>query len=110
MIGPTNDCVQPCPVFTLNKNIKGNTFVFAPICHELKDLRLFLRTQRAFFLKYFSKMSVKICISKYFSTIECHSKMCSFTVLGGGSENQSVYSVPTICLTRCYTSPSHRVD
>lgn len=65
MIGPTNDCVQPCPetVFTLNKNIKGNTFVFAPICHELKDLRLFLRTQRAFFLKYFSKMSKSVLVS-----------------------------------------------
>ncbi len=35
--------------------------------------------------------------------------MCSFTVLGG-SENQSVSGVTTICLTQCSTSPSHRVD
>ncbi len=34
--------------------------------------------------------------------------MCSFTVLGG-SENQSVSGVTTICLTQCNTSPSHRV-
>ena len=35
--------------------------------------------------------------------------MCSFALLGGsggGSENQSVSGVTTICLT----SPSHRVD
>ncbi len=38
--------------------------------------------------------------------------MCSFTVLGGpgGSENQSVSDVTTICLTQCNTSPLHRVD
>ncbi len=38
--------------------------------------------------------------------------MCSFTVLEGpgGSENQSVSGVTTICLTQCNTSPSHRVD
>ncbi len=38
--------------------------------------------------------------------------MCSFTVLGGsgGSENQSVSGVTTICLTQCNTSPSARVD
>ncbi len=35
--------------------------------------------------------------------------MCSFTVLGG-SENQSVSGVTTICLMQCNTSPSHRVD
>ncbi len=35
--------------------------------------------------------------------------MCSFTVWGG-SENQSVSGVTTICLTQCNTSPSHRVD
>ncbi len=35
--------------------------------------------------------------------------MCSFTVLGG-SRNQSVSGVTTICLTQCSTSPSHRVD
>ncbi len=35
--------------------------------------------------------------------------MCSFTVLGG-SENQSVSAVTTICLTQCNTSPSHRVN
>ncbi len=29
---------------------------------------------------------------------------------GGGSENQSVSGVTTICLTQCNTSPSHRVD
>ncbi len=48
------------------------------------------------------------------ATIKGHSKMCSFTVLGGsgggGSENQSVSGVTTICLTQCNTSPSHRVD
>ncbi len=43
------------------------------------------------------------------ATIKGHSKMCSFTVLGG-SENQSVSGVTTICLTQCNTSPSHRVD
>ncbi len=39
--------------------------------------------------------------------------MCSFTVLGGsrgGSENQSVSGVTTICLNQCNTSASHRVD
>ncbi len=35
--------------------------------------------------------------------------MCSFSVLGG-SENQSVSGVTTICLTWCSTSPSHRAD
>ncbi len=47
------------------------------------------------------------------ATINGHSKMCSFTVLGGSggwSENQSVSGVTTICLTQCNTSPSHRVD
>ncbi len=46
------------------------------------------------------------------ATIKGNSKMCSFTVLGGsgGSENQSVSGVTTICLTQCNTSPSHRVD
>ncbi len=44
------------------------------------------------------------------ATIKDHSKMCSFTVLGGGSENHSVSGVSTICLTQCNTSPSHRVD
>ncbi len=45
-----------------------------------------------------------------------HNKMCSFTVLRGseggwgGSENQSVPGVTTICLSQCNTSPSHRVD
>ncbi len=34
--------------------------------------------------------------------------MCSFTVLGG-SENQSVSGVTTICLTQYNTFPSHRV-
>ncbi len=29
---------------------------------------------------------------------------------GGGSKNQSVSGVTTICLTHCNTSPSHRVD
>ncbi len=43
------------------------------------------------------------------ATIKGHSKMCSFTVLGG-SKNQSVSGVTTICLTQCNTSPSHRVD
>ncbi len=35
--------------------------------------------------------------------------MCSFTVLGG-SENQSVSGVITICLTQRNISPSHRVN
>ncbi len=43
------------------------------------------------------------------ATIKGHSKMCSFTVLGG-SENQSVSGVTTICLMQCNTSPTHRVD
>ncbi len=42
------------------------------------------------------------------ATIKGHSKMCSFTVLGG-SENQSVSGVTAICLMQCNTS-SHRVD
>ncbi len=46
--------------------------------------------------------------------IKGHSKMCSFTILGGGgvreSENQSVSGVTTFFLTQCNTSPSHRVD
>ncbi len=42
------------------------------------------------------------------ATRKGHSKMCSFTVLGG-SEIQSVSGVTTICLTQCNTS-SHRVD
>ncbi len=44
------------------------------------------------------------------ATIKEHSKMCNFTVSGGGSENQSVSVVTIICLTQCNTSPSHRVD
>ncbi len=36
--------------------------------------------------------------------------MCSFTVLWGGDENQSVSGVTTICLTQYNTSASHRVD
>ncbi len=43
------------------------------------------------------------------ATIKGHSKMCSFTVLGG-SENQSVSGVTTIFLTQYNTSPSHSVD
>ncbi len=43
------------------------------------------------------------------ATIKCHSKMCSFTVLGG-SEKQSVSGVTTVCLTQCNTFPLHRVD
>ncbi len=43
------------------------------------------------------------------ATINGHSKMCSFTVLGGGG-NQSVSGVTTICLMQCNTSPLHRVD
>ena len=39
------------------------------------------------------------------ATIKVHSEMCRFALLGG-SENQSVSGVTTICLT----SPSHRVD
>ncbi len=41
--------------------------------------------------------------------IKGHSKICSFTVLGG-SKNQSVSGVTTICLTQGNSSPSHRVD
>ncbi len=43
------------------------------------------------------------------ATIKGHSKICSFTVLGG-SENQSVSGMTTICLTQCNTFPLHRVD
>ncbi len=49
----------------------------------------------------------QVCLS--LATIRGHSKMCSFTVLGG-SVNQSVSGVTTICLTQCNTSPSYRVD
>ncbi len=44
--------------------------------------------------------------------IKGHSKMCSFTVLGGpgGSEKQSESGVTTIYLKQCNTSPLHRVD
>ncbi len=40
--------------------------------------------------------------------IKGHSKMCNFTVLGGGPGGS--VSVTTICLTQCNTSPSHRVN
>ncbi len=52
----------------------------------------------------------KVCLR--LATIKGHSKMCSFTVLGdpGGSENQSVSGVTTICFMQCNTSPSNRVD
>ncbi len=49
------------------------------------------------------------------ATIKGHSKMCSFTVLGGGGVQGgpkniwSVFGVTTICLTQCNTSPLHRV-
>ncbi len=36
--------------------------------------------------------------------------MCSFTVLGGVSENQSVSGATAICLKQYNTSPLHRVD
>ncbi len=54
-----------------------------------------------------SMIIAQVCLS--LSTIQGHSKMCSFTVLGG-SKNQSVSGVTTICLTQCNTSPLHRVD
>ncbi len=54
-----------------------------------------------------SMIIAQVCLR--LATIKGHSKMCSFTVLGG-SENQSVSGVTTICLTQCNTSPSHRVD
>ncbi len=54
-----------------------------------------------------SKIIAQVCLR--LATIKGHSKMCSFTVLGG-SKNQSVSGVTTICLTQCNTSPSHRVD
>ncbi len=46
------------------------------------------------------------------ATMKGHFKMCSLIVLRGpgGSENQSVSGVTTVCLTQCNTSPSHRVD
>ncbi len=50
---------------------------------------------------------VQVCLR--LATIKGHSKMCSFTVLGG-SENQSVPGVTSICFMQCNTSPSHRVD
>ncbi len=56
-----------------------------------------------------SMIIVQVCLR--LATIKGHSKMCSFTALrGGGSENQSVSGLTTICLTQCNTSPSHRVD
>ncbi len=54
-----------------------------------------------------SMIIAQVCLR--LATIKDHSKMCSFTVLGG-SENQSVSSVTTICLTQCNTFPSHGVD
>ncbi len=57
-----------------------------------------------------SMIIAQVCLR--LATIKGHSKMCSFTVLGGlgGSENQSVSGVTTICLMQRNTSPSHRVD
>ncbi len=56
-----------------------------------------------------SMIIAQVCLS--LSTIQGHSKMCSFTVLAGeGSKKQSVSGVTTICLTQCNTSPLHRVD
>ncbi len=58
-----------------------------------------------------SMIIAQVCLR--LATIKGHSKMCSFTVLGGsggGSKNQSVSGVTTICLTQCNTSPSHGVD
>ncbi len=46
------------------------------------------------------------------ATIKGHSNVQFYCiwVSPGGSENQSVSGVTTICLTQCITSPSHRVD
>ncbi len=61
-----------------------------------------------------SMIIAQVCLR--LATIKGHSKVFSFTVLGGGgggsrgSENQSVSGVTTICLMPCNTSPSHRVD
>ncbi len=58
-----------------------------------------------------SMIIAQVCLR--LAAIKGHSKMCSFTVSGGGggvSENQSVSVVTIICLTQCNTSPSHRVD
>ncbi len=102
---------------------------------ELKDRRLFLCTQKAYFSQIlFTNLSKSVLVNEIIhpphrcgisrcwldsmiiaqvclrlATIKDHSKMYSFTVLGG-SENQSVSGVTTICLTQCNTSPSHRVD
>ncbi len=54
-----------------------------------------------------SMIIAQVCLR--LATIKGHSKMCSFSVLGG-SKNQSVSGVTTICLTQCNISPSHRVD
>ncbi len=43
------------------------------------------------------------------ATLKDHSKMCSFTVLGG-PKTRSVSGVTAICFSQCNTSPSHRVD
>ncbi len=133
-------------VYTLTKIINAILLFLPPISWaELKDLRLFLCTQKAYFSQIlFTNLSKSV--SEHFSfaeiihpphrcgisrcwldsmiiaqvclrlaTIKGHSKMCSFTVLGGpggggGSENQLVSGVTTICLMQCNTSPSHRVD
>ncbi len=43
------------------QNYKRNTFVFAPIFHELKDLRLFYVHKRSISLKYCSQICLNLC-------------------------------------------------
>ncbi len=102
---------------------------------ELKDLRLFLCTQNAYFSQIlFTNLSKSVLVNEIIhpphrcgisrcwldsmiiaqvclrlATIKGHSKMCSFTVLGGGSpgwsENQSVSGVTTICQYESFFCP-----
>ncbi len=101
---------------------------------ELRILRLFLCTQKAYFSQILfinlSKsvlVALLLCRNNPSTSQVCHIKMlirlhdyCMIITLkcavllylggGGGSENQSVSGVTTICLTQCNTSPLHRVD
>lgn len=57
-------------------------------------------------------------ISKYWLVANCESaSVCLYTLnkvggggVLGGSENQSISGVTTICLTQCSSPPLHRVD
>ncbi len=56
-----------------------------------------------------SMIIAQVCLR--LATIKGHSKICSFTVLGGGPKtSQYLRLCHTICLTHCNTIPLHRVD